>query len=140
MENNRPKVGIGLLIIRGDMILLGRRKNAHGAGEYGSVGGHMEYMESFEACIRRELVEEAGDELKIKNLRFLCVDNVKEYAPKHYVDIGMVADWESGEPRVMERDKVESWEWFPIADLPKPLFIVDRYLHAYKTGKYFYDS
>jgi 8-oxo-dGTP diphosphatase len=140
MQQDRPKIGIGLMIIKGNKVLLGKRKNSHGAGEYGSVGGHMEYMESFESCVRRELAEEAGEDLKIKNLRFLCVDNVKEYDPKHYVDIGMVAEWDSGEAVVIEPDKVETWDWYDMDDLPTPLFIIDRYIDAYKTGQYFYDS
>jgi 8-oxo-dGTP diphosphatase len=139
-QHNRPQVGIGLLIVKGNKILLGKRKSSHGAGEYGSVGGHMEYMESFESCILRELAEEAGEDLKVKNLRFLCLDNVKQYAPKHYVDIAMVAEWKSGEAKVMEPDKLEFWDWYDIDQLPEPLFILDTYVDAYKTGNIFYDA
>ena len=82
----------------------------------------------------------SSDRPMVKNLRFLCVDNEKSYAPKHYVDIGMVAEWESGEPKVMEPDKLELWDWYDINNLPEPLFIIGRYVDAYKTGKNFYDS
>ncbi|MCA9331267.1 NUDIX domain-containing protein, partial [Candidatus Saccharibacteria bacterium] len=51
----------------------------------------MESMESFEETILRELEEEAGSQLQVKNLRFLCLTNVRGYKPKHYIDIGMTA-------------------------------------------------
>jgi 8-oxo-dGTP diphosphatase len=140
-EFDRPKVGIGILIIRSSTILLGKRLSSHGVGEYGGPGGHLEGMESFEACVLRELEEEAGDEIKIKNLGFLCVTNLTKYPPKHYVDIGMLAEWESGEPIVKERNKLESWNWFDINKLPSPLFgCVENYIEAYKTGKTYFQS
>lgn len=134
--SERPQVGIGLMIVRENQIMLGRRIGSHGAGEYAGFGGHLEAGESFAECTLRELEEEGGTDLKIKDLRFLCVTNLLKYLPKHYVDIGMVAEWESGEAQVMEPDKVESWEWYDIDNLPSPLFgVITNYVEAYKTGK-----
>jgi 8-oxo-dGTP diphosphatase len=140
-EPARPKVGIGLLLIKGDKILLGKRKSSHGAGEYGGPGGHLELLESFEECVLRELAEEAGTTVKVKNVRFLCLTNLRRYAPKHYVDIGMVAEWVSGEPSVEEPDKLVSWNWYNIENLPLPLFGVEpNYIEAYKTGKTYFEE
>ncbi len=134
-EFGRPQVGIGLLIVKNDLIMLGQRKSSHGAGEFGGPGGHFEYDESFEDSIIRELREEAGEEIVIKDLRFLCITNLRKYLPKHYVDIGMVAEWESGEPEVTEPDKLESWGWYPMDDLPVNLFAcMNNYIEAYRTG------
>src|SRR5688572_25404284 len=102
----RPLVGIGVMIIRDGKVLLGKRKGSHGEGEYAWPGGHMEYMESFADCARREVLEETG--MAIKNIRFLRLMNMKNYAPKHYVDIAIVAEWESGEPKRLEPNKIES--------------------------------
>lgn len=135
----RPKVGVGILILKGNQILLGKRKSVHGDGEFGSVGGHLEHLESFEEGAVRELKEEAGEELRIKNLRFLCVSNIRRYAPKHYVDIGMVAEWVSGEPYVKEPEKLEFFEWYDIDSLPEPLFeMIPHYVEAYKTGRVYF--
>jgi len=41
---------------------------------------------------------------------------------QHYVDIALVADWESGEPKVLEPNKLEKWEWRDFDNLPEPLF------------------
>jgi hypothetical protein len=67
--------------------------------------------------------------------------NLKEYAPKHYVDIGLVADWLSGEPKVTEPDNVEGWEWHDLGDLPQPLFAtLPSYFEAYRSGRTFWDA
>lgn len=138
-QGQQPKVGIGVMIIKDGKVLLGKRKGSHGAGEYAWPGGHMEYMESFEGCAKREIKEETG--MEINNIRFLRLLNLKTYAPKHYVDIGLMADWESGEPQVMEPHKVESWNWYEMDALPEPLFsTIETYFEAYKTGKNFWDA
>ncbi|MFZ5445807.1 MAG: nucleotide triphosphate diphosphatase NUDT15 [Myxococcota bacterium] len=130
----RPRVGIGVLVLKDGKLLLGRRRGAHGAGEYASPGGHLEHLEAFEACIRREVREETG--LEIGPPRFLRVLNFTAWAPKHYVDLSFVADWVSGEPEVREPDKVERWDWYPLDALPAPLFgTLPTALEALRTGK-----
>ena len=99
MEQQIPQVGIGVMIFKGGKVLLGKTKGSHGAGEYAFPGGHLEYMESFEDCAKRETLEEAG--IEIENVRFNCLSNVTSYKPKHYVHIGVVADWKSGDPMVL---------------------------------------
>jgi 8-oxo-dGTP diphosphatase len=139
MNDAKPKVGVGIIVVRDGKIMLTRRKGSHGTGEYAGGGGHLELLESFEECVLRELAEEAGPQLKVKNLRFLCVTNVTTYAPKHYIDIGMTAEWESGEPLLMEPDKAEGWDWYDIDDLPSPLFsMMENYIKAYKTGQAYF--
>lgn len=140
MENDqRPKVGIGVLIFKNGKILLSKRKASHGKGEYASPGGHLEYMESFVECAKRETKEEAN--IEIDNVRFLNVSNLKSYAPKHYVHIQLIADWKSGEPKVMEPQKLESWGWYDLDNLPSPLFgTMPITLEAYKTGRNFWDA
>jgi len=134
------KVGVGVLVMKEGKVLAGRRKGAHGAGEFAWPGGHFEYMESFEECARREVMEETG--MEIQNIRFLRLMNLKAYAPKHYVDIGLIADWKSGEPQVLEPDSVEGWEWYdPDVLLQKPLFFTEpSYFEALKTGRNFWDA
>lgn len=141
-SKNITRVGVGLFIVRDNKILLDKRKNSHGSGEYAGAGGHLEHLESFEEAALRELREEMGDKIQVKNLTLLSVTNLKRYKPKHYIDIGIVAEWVSGEPVVMEPDKVEFWQWFDMDKLPKPLFgIIPNYIEAFKTGKvYFPDS
>lgn len=139
MEEQKPKVGIGVMILKGGRVLLGKRKGSHGAGEYAWPGGHLEYMESIVGCAKREVKEETG--MEIGNVRFLRLMNLKNYAPKHYVDIGLVADWKEGEPKVMEPEKIEGWDWYDMDNLPSPLFsTIPSYFEAYKTSRNFWDA
>lgn len=136
---HRPKVGVGVMIFKEGKILLGKRKGSHGAGEYAWPGGHLEYMEGFEECVRRETLEETG--MEIDNVKFLRLLNFKDYAPKHYVDILLTADWKSGEPQVLEPNKCEGWGWYDIDHLPEPLFKAEYSgIEAYKTGRNFFDA
>lgn len=134
-----PRVGVGVLVMKDGKLLLGRWKSAHGAGEFASPGGHLEHLESFEACARREVREETG--LELGAVRFLRVLNTTRYAPRHYVDVSFVAEWKSGEPRVLEPEKVESWDWYPLDALPAPLFgTLPTSVEALRTGRAFWDD
>ncbi len=138
LRNPQIKVGIGILVFKDGTVLLAKRQGSHGAGEYGGPGGHLEYGESFEECVRRECLEEAG--IEIKNIRFLCVSNIKKYSD-HYVDIGLVADWKRGKPKVLEPKKAKDWSWYSLDKLPKPLFAAEEfYFLALKNRKNFFDS
>lgn len=138
-KNLRPMVGVGVMILKGSKVLLGKRVSSLGALTFAWPGGHLEQLESFEDCVRREVKEETG--LEIKNIRFLRLYNLKEYAPKHYVDISFVTEWVSGEPIALEPEKYESWAWYDLDKLPSPLFAgEDKTLESYKTGKNFYDA
>jgi 8-oxo-dGTP diphosphatase len=132
-EAPRPLVGVGVTILRERTVLLGRRRGSHGAGEYSTPGGHLDHLESFEECARRETREECG--LEIAAVRFQFVANVTTYAPRHYVHIGLLADWATGEPRVLEPDKCDGWAWWPLDAPPAPLFEMTRLaLEALRTG------
>ncbi|MFA6436752.1 MAG: NUDIX domain-containing protein [Candidatus Paceibacterota bacterium] len=137
-QNDKPKVGVGVMIFKDGKFLLGKRKGSHGEGEYAFPGGHLEYMESFEDCARREVREECG--IEIKNIRFQFLANVIAYAPKHYVHIGLLADFKSGEPKVLEPEKCESWDWYDLNNLPQPLFDICRIsIESHEKGITYYD-
>ena len=120
--NDRPKVGVGVIVIKDGKILLGKRKNAHGEGSWNFPGGHLEFNESWEDCALRETMEETG--IAIKNIRFGTVTNdIFQAEEKHYITIFMLADYDSGEVKVMEPTKCEKWEWFLWRQLPQPLFV-----------------
>lgn len=116
-----PRVGVGVIVTKGNKVLLGKRKNAHGNGTWSFGGGHLELNEKLEECAKREVKEEAG--IDIKNIRFGTITNdIFEEENKHYITIFMIAD-STGEPKNMEPNKLEKWEWFSWNELPKPLFL-----------------
>jgi 8-oxo-dGTP diphosphatase len=138
MEQNQPQVGVGVMIIKDGLVLLGKRNGSHGAGEYAFPGGHLEHLESFEQCAQRETLEECG--ITIGNVRFQFVANVQTYAPRHYVHVGLLADWHSGTPEVLEPEASGAWAWYDLDHLPQPLFEMVRLaVESCKTGRNDYD-
>jgi len=122
MESKRPKVGVGVAVIKEGRVLLGKRKNAHGDGTWAFPGGHLEYQECWEDCAIRETLEETG--LRIKNVRYGTVTNdIFQEEQKHYVTIVMLADYDFGDVNLMEPDKCERWEWFEWDRLPQSIFM-----------------
>lgn len=118
----RPKIGIGVIILKDNRVLMLKRKNAHGAGSWSFPGGHLEFSEGIEECARREVLEEAG--IRVSNLRpGPFTNDIFEGEGKHYVTLFMIADHDSGEARIMEPHKSDGIGWFEWSNLPKPLFI-----------------
>src|SRR4051812_37569366 len=108
---NRPYVGTGVIIKRDGKVLLGKRINAAGAGEWGFPGGHLEFGESFEDCATREVLEET--DLVVKDPIFFTVTNDYRKAEQtHYITIFLVCDYTSGTAKIMEPEKSEAWQWF----------------------------
>jgi 8-oxo-dGTP diphosphatase len=120
--DNRPKVGVGVIIIKDNQVLLGQRKNAHGAGSWSFPGGHLEFNETLEACARREVLEETG--LHLKNISAATFTNdIFVQEGRHYVTLYVTAEIAAGQLDLMEPEKCAQWAWFNWADLPHPLFI-----------------
>lgn len=120
-SENRPKVGVGVIIIRDSKVLLGKRKHAHGEGTWSFAGGHLEFGESILECAQREALEETG--LKIMDVRTGPYTNdIFKDEGKHYITL-FVTCTAVGEPRVMEPEKCEKWQWFDWDELPENLFV-----------------
>ena len=96
-------------------------------------------MESFEQCAKRETHEECG--IEIGNIQFQFIANVTTYAPKHYVHIGLVADWRRGTPEWLEPASSGPWAWYGLDHLPTPLFEMCRLaIDSYHTERHYYDE
>ena len=125
------KIGINIFVISKNRLLLGKRKNAYGAGEWGLPGGHLEMGEKFEAAAARELMEETG--LKAEKFVFANIVNQPRDNSGHYIQIGFMAQGVAGEPELREPDRCEAWQWFELGAFPQNLFsahqrLVDLFL------------
>ncbi len=119
---NRPAVGVAVIVIQNEKVLLGKRLNSHGSGTWAFPGGHLECGESIEDCAKREVVEETG--LSIKNLQCATFTNdIFGEEKKHYVTLFVVSEYDSGELQIKEPDKCENWVWFSWNEFPEPLFL-----------------
>lgn len=116
------EVAVQAFIINGRKeVLLGKRIGSLGNGTWNCPCGHLEFGELWPECAIRETLEEAG--IKIKNICFVGASNeFFKKENKHYIVISLVADFDSGEVKIMEPDKCEKWEWFNWNNLPSPLF------------------
>lgn len=118
----KPKVGVGVFVLKDNTLLMGKRKNALAAGTWGLPGGNLEFGEELEICAQREVLEETG--IYIKNIKPAAFTNdifVKEL--KHYITIFMIAEYASGEVQVCEPEKCEGWQWVQWDHLPFPCML-----------------
>lgn len=127
-----PRVGVGVMIVKDGRVLMARRKSGQRPGWYGWIGGKLEFGETLQACAIREAREEAG--IEIANLRLSCVSTII-VQDQHWIDIEFQADVASGEPRAAAPDEIVEWAWYPLDDLPGPIFEPAQYaLEAYRSG------
>jgi len=125
--DSRPLIGVAVIVIKDNRVLLGKRKNAHGADTWAFPGGHLEFNESITDCAVREVFEETG--LRIKNMRFGPYTNdIFAAEDKHYVTLFVIADHDSGEPEVKEPHKCVMWQWSEWPPGRQPLFLPIRNL------------
>jgi ADP-ribose pyrophosphatase YjhB (NUDIX family) len=116
---DRPWVGIGCIVLRGEEVLLVRRGRPPRAGEWSIPGGAQLLGETAEDCARRELAEEAGVTVGPLALA-IVVDSLSHdeagRARFHYTIIDYAARWEAGEPRA--GDDVTEARFFAPHELP----------------------
>jgi len=131
MKEQRPQVGVGVIVRKGNKVLLGRRKSGHGSGSWSFPGGHLESDEQIEECAAREVREETGILISVLR-RGPFTNDIFSEERMHYVTLFVVADYVLGDIKTREPDKCERWEWFEWNDLPRPLFLPIQNL--LKTG------
>jgi len=143
IEKKKVGAGLGVLILKDNKILLGKRhtdsnkadSELHGEGTWTMPGGKLEFGESFEEGARREVFEETG--LELKKIEVICVNNDKnDYA--HFITVGLFSDDFIGEPRVMEPDEITEWQWFGLDNLPSQMYFPSvNVLENYKKGLFY---
>lgn len=115
-----PGLGTGLVILRDRKILLYRRLKAPEAGFWSIVGGKVDHMEPAAKAAIREAEEESG--LSIGRVDYLCTEEVIVAADhQHWISLIYVCRDFSGEPRLMEPDKLSDFGWFGRGELPAQL-------------------
>ena len=116
------RVGVACLVVRDGRLLLMRRRGSHGSGTWSTPGGHLDPGETLEACAIRETREETR--VRVERVRFVAITNdVFEADARHYVTVWMLAEAHSGEAEVGEEREMYEVGWFPLRDLPDPLFL-----------------
>ncbi len=108
-----------LYIVQDHTLLLMRRCNTgYQDGRYGLVAGHVEPREDFIDAIVRETREEVGLIVAPNALEIVHVRYRLKTGDDRIAGFARARDWQ-GEPRIMEPDKCDDLQWFPLDDLPE---------------------
>jgi 8-oxo-dGTP diphosphatase len=131
-----PRIGVAVVVCRGDTVLLGKRRStSHGDGVWQFPGGHLEWGETVEGCALREVREETGLRVEVRERGPWTNDlfpATATHAAKHYVTLFVIADSVRGDPACLEPDKCEEWRWCRWDALPAPLFL--PIVHLLESG------
>lgn len=135
------RAGVGVLVLNNGKALLGRRHGdpekadslLEGEGTWTLPGGKIDFHEEIKDSAKRELKEETG--LEAGDLELVSVTNDK-VPESHFVTIGFLCKDFEGEPEVREPEQIVEWDWFPLDDLPEPVFPPSlKLIKNYKDGE-----
>lgn len=137
-NENRPYVAANAVIIKiirdKEYILLGKRKNVAGANHYYLPGGHIKIGEKIEESLKREIEEEIG--LNIEVGKFLWIE--ENFQGPHHITFyyqGILTKPHQ-KPKNLEPKKCYGWDFYPIDNLPKPLWqTLEKFLKENQNKK-----
>jgi len=147
METKKMGCGFGVMIIKDNKVLLGQRhvdpekasSLMNGEGTWTMPGGKLDFGESFEDGAKREVMEETGINVDVKDLKVISLTN--DIVPNaHFVTIGLLHTNCNEEAKVMEPDEITQWKWFDLENLPEPLFEPSRKILKNYKDKTFYKN
>lgn len=109
----RPIVGVGIVLIKQDLVLLAQRGKPPRMGAWSIPGGAVELGETLEQAARRELKEETN--LEAGSLEFLDIVELidrdeEERIRHHYTLIDYVAPYVGGD--ALAGDDAMAVDWF----------------------------
>src|SRR3989344_6034961 len=132
-------VGVGAAIFNkeGKIFITKRGKEAKNERDKWEIpGGSVEFGETFEQAIKREIKEENGIEIEIIELLGLC-DHIIPDEHQHWESPTYICKIKKGTPKIIEPHKCEEIGWYTIDEAEKlPLSIVTKYDISLLKQKY----
>ena len=115
----QPVVAVGVVVRRGDQILLVQRGKPPHRGSWSIPGGHLRFGETISDAAVREVREECGIEIKLRDGRLVLnrIGRTEAVIQYHFVIIDLLADWVSGEP--VAGDDAEATQWVRPEEISK---------------------
>jgi mutator protein MutT len=114
-------VGVGAVIAgkNGKFFLTKRGKLAKNErGKWEFPGGGVEFGETLQEALKREIREEYGVEIQVIELLGVC-DHIIEKENQHWVSPTFVCKIRNGVPRILEPGKCSKIGWFSILEMRK---------------------
>ena len=123
-------VGVGAAIFNNEGKLFVTKRGEKAKNERGKweiPGGGVEFGETFEQAIKREIKEEVGVEIEVLKLLGICNHIIRE-EKQHWVSPTYICRIVKGEPKILEPEKCTEIGWFTIEEAEKlDLSIVTKY-------------
>jgi 8-oxo-dGTP diphosphatase len=109
LHPTHPQLAVSAAIFRDDNILLVRRARSPAKGYYSLPGGRVEFGETLQAALHREVDEETALKIEIVGLA-----GWREVVPGtsgggHYLIMSFAARWTAGEPVL--NDELDDFRW-----------------------------
>jgi 8-oxo-dGTP diphosphatase len=110
VQPSHPQLAVSAAIFRDGKILLVRRARSPGKGFYSLPGGRVEFGESLQAALHREVDEETALKIEI-----VALAGWREVLPGtgggggHYLIMSFAARWNAGEPVL--NDEHDDFRW-----------------------------
>lgn len=124
-------VGCGAFIINEKEQLLLQQRNKEPEKDCWCIpGGKVEWMETFEDAVKREVKEECDVEINVEKLLGVC-DHIVKNEKQHWVSPSFLCRIIEGEPKIMEPSKHVDMKWFDLNNLPQKITITTQ--HAIKS-------
>ncbi len=117
---DRPWIGIGVIVFRGEEVLLVRRGKAPRTGSWSLPGGAQHVGEGAQEAARRELLEETGITVGPLLLADVIDSVTRDDAGEirfHYTIVDYCAEWVAGD--AVAGDDVSNIAWVRPEDLSK---------------------
>ena len=131
-------VAIGAFIVngKGEVLLVKRSSNAKNEkGKWEAPGGEVEFGETLEHALHRELQEELGISVEIIE-QFPTRDHILLEEKQHWVPTTFLVRLKKRQvPKIMEPEKHDEIGWFALDHFPKPLSAITQ-MNAEDYRKY----
>lgn len=117
---DRPIVGVGAIIIKGEEVLLARRGKEPGYGEWSIPGGVVKLGETLKDAVIREVREEVNLAIRVEEVVEVLERIFRDPEGRvqyHYVLVDFLCEHLSGEGKPSS-DALEV-QWVPISEIPR---------------------
>lgn len=132
-QTEYPKISPAVIvaITNGDKLLMSRY--AHGTyRHFALIAGYVEVGETFEECVRREVMEEVG--LRVKNIRYY---KSQPWAFSDSVMIGFTAELDGDDTIRLQEEELSEAGWYTrdqVEDYSPCISVGHEMMRAFKSG------